>query len=56
MCYQIIPEVEYRDIANGLDSSAVEQIKASGTVVVRGVVPEQKVSVSRGFTAKTAKG
>ncbi|KAI5455364.1 hypothetical protein NCC49_000178 [Naganishia albida] len=38
----IIPEVEYRDIANGLDSSAVEQIKACGTVVVRGVVPEQK--------------
>ncbi|KAJ9126405.1 hypothetical protein QFC24_002143 [Naganishia onofrii] len=30
------------DIVNGVAPSLVEQIKASGTVVVRGVVPEQK--------------
>ncbi|KAJ9107534.1 hypothetical protein QFC21_000991 [Naganishia friedmannii] len=38
----IIPEVEYKDIANGLAPSLFEKIRASGTLVVRGVVPEQK--------------
>lgn len=40
---KIIPEVDYQDIVKGLDSSKVEEIKASGTLVVRGVVPEEKV-------------
>jgi hypothetical protein len=40
----MIPEVDYKDIVNGVAPSLVEQIKASGTVVVRGVVPEQKAS------------
>jgi hypothetical protein len=43
---KIIPEVEYRDIIKGLDRTAIQDIKASGTVVVRGVVPEEKVCLA----------
>ncbi|KAJ9100015.1 hypothetical protein QFC19_005833 [Naganishia cerealis] len=38
----IIPEIEYKDIVHGVDPSVLEEIKASGTLVVRGVVQEQK--------------
>jgi hypothetical protein len=40
---KIIPEIEYQDIIKGLDRTAIQDIKASGTVVVRGVVPKEKV-------------
>lgn len=45
--FQIIPEVEYKDIVDGVSPSLLEQIKASGTLVVRGVVQEQTVSACK---------
>ncbi|KAJ9123223.1 hypothetical protein QFC22_001418 [Naganishia vaughanmartiniae] len=38
----IIPEAEYKDVVKGLAPALLEDIKASGTLVVRGVVPERK--------------
>lgn len=41
---QIIPEVHYEELHGGISSSKADEIRAVGTVVVRGVVTEAKVS------------
>lgn len=38
----VIPQVEFADLENGLDSKASEEIKKRGVVVVHGVIPEKE--------------
>lgn len=42
----VIPQVEFADLENGLDSKAREEIKKRGVVVVHGVIPEKE---ARGY-------
>ncbi|RFU78247.1 duf1479 domain protein [Trichoderma arundinaceum] len=46
---QIIPQVEFADLENGLDNKAKEEIKKRGVVVVHGVIPEKE---ARGYKAR----
>jgi hypothetical protein len=42
---QVIPEIEYRDIANGsVDRELIQEVKKRGVAIVRGVVSENQVS------------
>lgn len=42
----VIPQVEFADLDNGLDSKVKEEIKKRGVVVVHGVIPEKE---ARGY-------
>jgi hypothetical protein len=43
---QLIPEVEYAELVQGLSESRAEEVKRRGALVVRGVVDEAQVHIS----------
>jgi hypothetical protein len=43
---QVITEVDFAELKQGLPEEKVAEIKATGSVIVRGVIPEEKVRLS----------